>query len=68
MRGAGKPLIPMFVFMFCWCLVRVLILTIADLFVHTVTTTYLVYPITWTISTITLAICYRRLDLRKARL
>lgn len=68
MRGAGKPLIPMFVFMFCWCLVRVLILTITDQFVHTVTTTYLVYPITWTISTITLAICYRRLDLRKARL
>lgn len=66
MRGAGKPLVPMFVIMFCWCVVRVLILTITDPFIHTVYTTYLVYPVTWAISTVVLLISYRRLDLTKA--
>ena len=61
MRGAGKPMIPMLVFLFCWCVMRILILTITDQFIHTVYTTYWVYPITWILSSVTLFIFYKRL-------
>jgi Na+-driven multidrug efflux pump len=60
LRGMGKPTLPMLVFLFCWCVMRVLILTITDQFVHTITTTYLVYPITWTLSSTVLLILYLR--------
>lgn len=60
LRGMGKPTLPMLVFLFCWCVMRVLILTITDHFVHTITTTYLVYPITWTLSSTVLLILYLR--------
>ena len=60
LRGLGKPVIPMFVFLFAWCAMRILILVVADLFVHTIVTTYAVYPVTWTISTTAMLICAAR--------
>lgn len=61
MRGAGKPLIPMMVFLFCWCVARITILTVTDQFIHTIYTTYWVYPITWVLSSTAMLIFYRRL-------
>lgn len=58
LRGVGKPLVPMYVFLFCWCVARVLILAISSLYVHTIYMTYVVYPITWTISSVTLILYY----------
>ena len=58
LRGVGKPMVPMFVFLFCWCVARILILTISSMYVHTIYMTYVVYPITWTISTVTLIVYY----------
>ena len=65
LRGAGKPMIPMFVFLFCWCAMRVLILFVTEIFVHTIYTTFIVYPVTWTISSITLFIYYKHLRIDK---
>ncbi len=62
MRGSGKSMVPMFIFLFCWCVLRVLIMTISGLFIHSIYTTHLVYPITWTVSSIASYICYRRMD------
>ena len=58
LRGVGKPMVPMYVFLFCWCVARVLILAISSLYVHTIYMTYVVYPITWTISSVTLILYY----------
>lgn len=58
LRGVGKPMVPMFVFLFCWCVARILILTISSMYVHTIYMTYVVYPITWTISSVTLIVYY----------
>lgn len=58
MRGLGKPMVPLFVFLFCWCAMRIIILAVTELFVHTVMTTYLVYPITWTLSSTVLLCVY----------
>jgi putative MATE family efflux protein len=65
LRGAGKPMVPMFVFLFCWCAMRVLILFVAEMFIHTIYTTFIVYPVTWILSSVTLFIYYRRLKFDK---
>lgn len=58
LRGIGKPMVPMFVFLFCWCVARILILTITSMFIHTIYMTYVVYPITWSISSVVLILYY----------
>ncbi len=58
LRGIGRPMVPMYVFLFCWCVARILILAISSLFVHTIYMTYVVYPITWTISSTVLILYY----------
>ncbi len=65
LRGAGRPMVPMFVFLFCWCVMRVAILFVTEIFVHTIYTTFIVYPVTWTISTIVLFIYYKNLKFDK---
>lgn len=60
LRGVGKPLVPMMVFLICWCVVRILFLMITSQFIHTIAMTYWVYPITWTLSSLVLLFFYRR--------
>lgn len=67
LRGIGKPMVPMYVFLFCWCVARVLILTISSLYVHTIYMTYVVYPITWTISSVVLILYYLFLKKKETR-
>lgn len=65
LRGIGKPAVPMIVFLVCWCIVRIIFLSVTEIFVHSIVTTYLVYPITWTLSSVTLFIYYKRLNIEK---
>ncbi len=53
LRGKGKAIIPMFVLLGAWCIIRVVFVNIAMLFTHDIFFIYLVYPITWLISSIT---------------
>lgn len=52
LRGAGKPTVPMAVFLAFWCVIRVAILVITSQFIHTIETVYWVYPITWALSSL----------------
>ena len=62
LRGAGKSMIPMIVMMVCWCFVRVAGLTIMGALVHNIWCVYWIYPITWSLSSITFFIYYHRVD------
>lgn len=62
MRGAGKPTVPMFTMLACWCLFRVTYITIALKFVNKLTTVSWAYPITWTLSSIIFLIYFLKAD------
>ncbi len=64
LRGMGRPIAPMMVFLLCWCVTRILFLTICDLFVHTIYTTYWVYPITWILSSTVLFLYYKKVAVK----
>ena len=60
MRGAGRPMISLMVMMICWCVIRVIYVTIAVHFVPELTTVASAYPVTWTLSSVTYTIIYLR--------
>lgn len=60
LRGAGKAIVPMFVMMVFWCVVRVSFLVIMVPITQSIETVYWVYPLTWFLSSVTLFIYYRR--------
>jgi Na+-driven multidrug efflux pump len=62
MRGAGRPAVPMFTSLCCWCLVRVIYITVAVRFVNELTTVSWAYPITWTLSSIIFLIYFLKAD------
>ena len=55
-------MIPMIVMMVCWCFVRVAGLTVMGMLVHNIWCVYWIYPITWSLSSITFFIYYHRVD------
>lgn len=62
LRGAGKAMVPMFVMMVCWCIIRVAFLAIAVPLTGDIQMVYWVYPLTWTLSSVTFLWYYRRMD------
>ena len=62
LRGAGKAMVPMFIMMVCWCIIRVAFLAIAVPLTGDIQMVYWVYPLTWTLSSITFLWYYRRMD------
>ena len=57
-RGAGKAVVPMFVMLAVWCVIRILyIITVVKLFGE-IQYIYWAYPITWAISSVIYAIYY----------
>jgi putative MATE family efflux protein len=62
LRGAGKAIIPMLTMLTFWCIVRVSFLTIMTPIVQDVAIVGWVYPLTWSLSTITLVIYYFKAD------
>ncbi len=61
-RGLGKPAAPMIIMLVCWCAVRVGVLfTIGQIF-HTILLAYWIYPITWTLSTVTFFLYIRKVE------
>ena len=66
LRGAGKSLVPMIVMLVFWCVVRVSFLTIMSWFINDIAIVYWVYPLTWSLSSITFLIYYKKADWMKA--
>lgn len=62
LRGAGKAVIPMVSMLSFWCVVRVAILHFAVPVYQSINTVNWVYPITWALSTVFLAIYFFRAD------
>lgn len=60
LRGAGKSKIPMLVMLVCWCLVRVVLLSVGMNIVKTIELVNWVYPLTWSLSTITFYVYYKK--------
>ena len=49
-RGVGKPKVPMYVMMICWCMVRVVVLGAVMPFYHEIMFVNWIYPFTWFLS------------------
>lgn len=62
MRGAGKSIVPMVVMMAFWCVVRVSFLTITIPLTHSIYMLFIVYPLTWALSSIAFFIYYKKAD------
>ena len=62
MRGAGKPMIPMFIMLGAWCVLRVLYIQIMVPIVQESWVIFSAYPVTWTASTIVYLIFYLKSD------
>lgn len=65
LRGVGKPMSTLIVFLVCWCVIRIIVIMFFSQLFPTIYLTHWVYPITWTLSTLSFAIIYKRTDLTK---
>lgn len=59
LRGAGNAIVPMIIMMTFWCLIRVIFLIISIPLTHSIQTIYLVYPLTWGLSSIIFFFYYK---------
>ena len=62
LRGAGHAVTPMVVMLVFWCVVRVSFLTVVGPMVQSMAAVNWVYPLTWSLSSITLLIYYHKAD------
>ena len=56
-RGAGKALVPMVIMLACWCVIRIIYITVIMHYIHEIQYIYWAYPITWGLSSI-IYLCY----------
>ena len=59
LRGAGKAIVPMIIMMTFWCVIRITFLTISIPLTHSIQMVYLVYPLTWGLSSIIFFFYYK---------
>jgi Na+-driven multidrug efflux pump len=57
-RGAGKANIPMLIMLACWCVIRIIYISIAVHFIGEIGVIYWAYPLTWGLSSIVFLIYY----------
>ena len=62
MRGAGKPTVPMFTMLGCWCVLRVSYITVALRFANQLTTISWAYPLTWACSSLIFLVYFLTAD------
>ncbi|MBQ6431725.1 MAG: MATE family efflux transporter [Oscillospiraceae bacterium] len=62
MRGAGKPMVPMFVMLATWCAIRVAYISIMVPIEKESWVIFSAYPLTWTISSVIFLIYYLKSD------
>ena len=60
LRGAGLTKIPMYVMVFCWCICRVIWITVTVKLFNNIIFVFLGWPVTWVLSSIILIIYYKR--------
>lgn len=62
LRGAGRATVPMTIMIVCWCVIRVIYLSITVPLFQSITPLYFGHPITWALSSILFFIYYRKAD------
>lgn len=62
LRGAGKAIVPMIIMMCFWCVVRVAFLAVTIPLTHSMQMVYLVYPLTWGLSSLAFFFCYKKVN------
>lgn len=62
LRGAGKPMIPMFVMLGVWCVLRVTFISIMVPIVDESWIIFWAYPLTWTVSSVIFLVFYLKSD------
>ncbi len=62
MRGAGKATVPMVVMLSCWCVFRVIYITVMVDLIPDIRVVFSAYPVTWTLSTIAFLLYYCKAD------
>ena len=62
LRGAGRASVPMFVMLGCWCLFRILYITVAVSVVPSIRMVFWAYPITWSLSSVIFLLYARHSD------
>lgn len=60
LRGARKAIVPMIIMMSFWCVIRVAFLAVSIPLTHSIQMVYVVYPLTWALSSIAFFFYYRR--------
>lgn len=60
LRGAGRATVPMATMLVFWCVVRVTLLTVLVPLTQSIAIVNWVYPITWSLSTVTLFLYYKK--------
>ena len=64
LRGYGRPVTSMCIFLICWCAARITFLAAAELFIHSIRMTYFVYPVTWILSSSAVVFFLSRINTR----
>lgn len=62
LRGAGRSVVPMFVMMICWCVIRVSYISIAVRIVPDIRTVFWAYPLTWALSSVVFLVYFLKSD------
>ena len=62
MRGAGRPMVPMFVMLGAWCVLRVTYISVVVPLVGESWVIFSAYPLTWTVSSIVFLLFYLKSD------
>ena len=62
LRGAGKARVPMIIMMCCWCVIRVTFLAVTIPLTHSMQMVYIVYPLTWGLSSLAFLFCYKKVN------
>ncbi|MCR5323014.1 MAG: MATE family efflux transporter [Lachnospiraceae bacterium] len=62
LRGAGKTTVPMFFMLTCWCVIRIIYITIAVRIIPDIQMIFWAYPLTWSLSSILFSIYYMKAD------
>ena len=60
LRGAGKAVASMVIMMSLWCVVRVVFLAVSIPLTHSIQMVYVVYPLTWALSSLAFFFYYKR--------
>lgn len=60
LRGLGKTKVPMFVMLLCWCIIRIIYVTVTVHFIPDIRVVYWAYPITWTLSSLAFILYYMK--------